>query len=449
MAGWVLLGAIIASALALFYFGYYRYLLVTDSSSFSLENSRYVIQNHRDATTLVLGDSTAAHDFRTNYYNRYAGAEKAVNVGVPGTGLFTYHKFALFAKQQAPGLRNVILIAGPDLFSDKGEGRIFSDLEYNKTALTLQDVSLIWNYTDSFKSFMRGAADLVFRPVLFGKDMRNLLLHPAQRLESAKESYRWLRRPLLSNDPQWEDDRGFTVCGIGDLDQLRSSIEQADSSRAEILKWIQQGYEPRKNSRDINPPVARQLLVLVTDLASMYEKIYVVNAPIYSGFQKVYSRDYLQKIYTVTAGISGLFPNVNYVQPSAAFNDDCSNFLDVVHLNKFGAERFTGYLLAEIGKREMKPLILTGYGPEEIHAGRVFNAQPSGESAIWTLTENGTASTVLVLNGTILETVVYPDGKLATAIVPRELYKKPGAYSLYLLDKKTKAKSNILKLIVK
>lgn len=100
--GWVLFGSVSAFSIALFYFGVYRYLLVGDSTSFALENTRHILQKHSDATMIVLGDSTAAQDFRPNFYNRNAAGEKTVNAGVPGTGLFTYDKLASLARTSCP-----------------------------------------------------------------------------------------------------------------------------------------------------------------------------------------------------------------------------------------------------------------------------------------------------------------------------------------------------------
>ncbi len=96
-----------------------------------------------------------------------------------------------------------------------------------------------------------------------------------------------------------------------------------------------------------------------------------------------------------------------------------------------------------------KKLTLLKYGPEEIRAGQVFNKQPNGESAIWSKAANATKDTVFVLNGVSLQTAVSADGSEVSALVPKELYSKPGEYPLYLLDTKTNKKSNELKFIVK
>jgi hypothetical protein len=100
-------------------------------------------------------------------------------------------------------------------------------------------------------------------------------------------------------------------------------------------------------------------------------------------------------------------------------------------------------------KQESKPLVVKKFGPEDIRAGKIFNKQPNGESAIWAETENATPTTVFVLNGVPLESAPQSEGRAVSAIVPKKLYEKPGEYPLYLLDKKTNQKSNEMKFIVK
>lgn len=100
-------------------------------------------------------------------------------------------------------------------------------------------------------------------------------------------------------------------------------------------------------------------------------------------------------------------------------------------------------------KQESKPLVLKKFGPEDIRAGKIFNKQSNGESAIWAETENATPATVFVLNGVALESAPQSEGRAVSAIVPKRLYEKPGEYPLYLLDKKTNQKSNEMKFIVK
>jgi hypothetical protein len=100
-------------------------------------------------------------------------------------------------------------------------------------------------------------------------------------------------------------------------------------------------------------------------------------------------------------------------------------------------------------KQDSKQLVLKKYGPTDIKASQLFNKQPNGESAIYTETENATPTTVLVLNGVPLVSAVENDGRVVTAVVPKNLYEKVGEYPLHLLDKKNQNKSNEIIFIVK
>jgi len=87
-------------------------------------------------------------------------------------------------------------------------------------------------------------------------------------------------------------------------------------------------------------------------------------------------------------------------------------------------------------------------GPNEIRAGVDFNVQPNGESAIWVITKSATKDTVIYWNDTQLRTD-YKNSELLTAAVPKSLYAKSGSFVCYLMDMKTKGKSNNYILNVK
>jgi len=96
-----------------------------------------------------------------------------------------------------------------------------------------------------------------------------------------------------------------------------------------------------------------------------------------------------------------------------------------------------------------KHLTIKDFGPRETKAGQGFNIQPDGVSALWFNTENATLTTVVILNDTTVPTSVQNDGKLVTAGIPKPLFGKAGEYTVYLVDQKTKEKSNEMKFVVK
>ena len=93
------------------------------------------------------------------------------------------------------------------------------------------------------------------------------------------------------------------------------------------------------------------------------------------------------------------------------------------------------------------PPLLEQMGPMKTKVGVGFNVQPNGESAIWTITENATKTTVIVWGERRLQSS-FGGSNSVTALVPKELYSKPGQFQLYLLDTKTGKKSNSLVFIV-
>ena len=83
---------------------------------------------------------------------------------------------------------------------------------------------------------------------------------------------------------------------------------------------------------------------------------------------------------------------------------------------------------------------LVSFGPENITAGKPFNQQPSGCSAMWLNTANATQWTVVVFDNHELETTVTKPS-LVTAIVPPELFSNPGDIKIYLKNRLTGAVS--------
>ncbi len=97
--------------------------------------------------------------------------------------------------------------------------------------------------------------------------------------------------------------------------------------------------------------------------------------------------------------------------------------------------------------KEAPPLNIIKVGPAPIKVGQGFNVQPNGISAIWVEAENATKTTVIVWGETELGSAFGSPNAL-TALVPKELYSKPGQFQIYLLDKNTGAKSNSIVLTV-
>jgi glycosyltransferase involved in cell wall biosynthesis len=93
------------------------------------------------------------------------------------------------------------------------------------------------------------------------------------------------------------------------------------------------------------------------------------------------------------------------------------------------------------------PVDIVAYGPRPIEAGRPFNLQPDGSSAIWLRTSRAVRpGTRIRLGDEDLETVIC--GTVATAIVPKAATANPGEVPLVLADRNAQPLSNVVILQV-
>ena len=104
---------------------------------------------------------------------------------------------------------------------------------------------------------------------------------------------------------------------------------------------------------------------------------------------------------------------------------------------------FLAMLFLFAGCQKSSELILKEIGPSNTKAGQAFNVQPDGSAAMWAITNNATENTLIMWGDRKLVTAL-KSGKIVTALVPKELYSRPGQYRIYLMDSKTGAKSNSL-----
>lgn len=73
------------------------------------------------------------------------------------------------------------------------------------------------------------------------------------------------------------------------------------------------------------------------------------------------------------------------------------------------------------------------FGPREVVAGKRFNVQPNGLSAMWVqLSSLANTKSSIVFRNSKLKTVV--SGNVLTAIVPDELFVQPGEVDIYVVD---------------
>lgn len=88
---------------------------------------------------------------------------------------------------------------------------------------------------------------------------------------------------------------------------------------------------------------------------------------------------------------------------------------------------------APVARTTRAPSIVD-YGPRDVTAGKVFNAQPDGQAAIWIRMDASLEGTdaVIRLGNTELKSSI--SDHLITALVPPEAYAKPGTLSLFVVQ---------------
>lgn len=94
------------------------------------------------------------------------------------------------------------------------------------------------------------------------------------------------------------------------------------------------------------------------------------------------------------------------------------------------------YQLHNISAEICDDLTVLNFGPSPINAGKPFNVQPSGKSAIWVKLTNAAPSSYafLFINGIPIDAAV--KGDLVTATVPNNAYANSGNYPMKILFRK-------------
>ena len=164
----------------------------------------------------------------------------------------------------------------------------------------------------------------------------------------------WLNRRIKVNDPLWEDDRTFNVCNLGPLNDIEKNlaIAKKDNNSTESALYSQNlaAYQGRTEKKEINKYIEKNLTYLLKELSRNFKYVYVLNAPIYEGFQSVYPNSYLDSVSSLTKLVSDQFSNVKQITIDTNIKRDCSNFMDVVHLNSKGGTILTKFIADYLNK---------------------------------------------------------------------------------------------------
>ena len=339
---------IAAATVWLFYFGGFASLLSRDSASFFVEAERRLSRAHRDSSIIVFGNSTAGEGFRTEWFNRRSPKERALNLAVPSGHIYMVERMLSLAMQEGLRPRKIIVTASPEVLSLRPDfDYLLNDVMLLKTVLTSEDLARLWPHTRDAGTYLEFASRVAIRPVLYHDELRDLLLHPRERLEEAAK----VRKYLASIDrdtPLYESSNTFSVCGSGPLADLTEKIrtlEAAHDPAVHDYMKLQVSYALRAHlPMAVDGFETQRFRHMLTTLAAVAH-VYVVPAPYYDPEFGQYTAAYRSRmeetIRQVAAGVRG----VTLLPP---FRADCSMFADTIHLNVSGGEQFTEYLRARV-----------------------------------------------------------------------------------------------------
>jgi hypothetical protein len=349
-AGYALFLGLVLGVAVLFYFGGYTHLLSNESSSLSVEISLSQSRAHRDASIVVLGNSTAAEDFRANYFNAHSPDRLALNLGVPGGHMYLFERILQASMREGVHPGTIVLILTPELLSLRSDfDYLQNDLVTLKTVLDSGDVFRLASHTRNLSGYIDYSAHVAVRPVLFRAELRDFFAHPSGRLKEVSVVRGWLAS-FGPATPMVESDNSFSVCEAGPLPQLNQTIERlrgegriADASNDERVlgAYVPRVHQPLKVDGFETVRFRRML----ERFAALRVPVYIVDAPYYDPDRDQYPLDYLR---SVSATIQQVVHSIPGVRLLPDFPADCSLFFDTVHLNRKGGEQFTEYLRTRV-----------------------------------------------------------------------------------------------------
>jgi hypothetical protein len=349
-AGYALFLGLVLGVAVLFYFGGYTHLLSNESSSLSVEIGLTQSRAHRDASVVVLGNSTAAEDFHANSFNAHSPGKLALNLGVPGGHIYLFERMLQASMREGIHPRTVILIVTPEFLSLRSDfDYLQNDLITLKTVLDYGDVFHLASHARNLHDYIEYSARIAVRPVLFRAELRDFFAHPSERLKEASVVRGWLAS-FGPNSPMVESDNSFSVCEAGALSQLPQTIERlraegriADASNDER---VLAGYKPRVHQPlKVDAFETARFRRMLERFAALRVPVYLVDAPYYDPDGDQYPLDYRR---SVTAAIQQVVMGISGVALLPDFPADCSLFFDSVHLNRKGGEQFTEYLRTRV-----------------------------------------------------------------------------------------------------
>jgi len=349
-AGYALFAVLAAGVAVLFYFGGYTHLLSNESSSLSVEIALAQSRAHRDASIVVLGNSTAAEDFHANSFNAHSPGRRALNLGVPAGHMYLFERLLQASIREGVHPRAIVLIVTPELLSLRPDfDYLQNDLVTLKTILDSSDLIRLASHTRNLSGYIDYSARVALRPVLYRAELRDFFDHPGARLKEAGVVRGWLAS-FGPSSPMVESDNSFSVCDAGPLRQLQQTIEklQREGRAADAAndERVLAGYTPRAHQPlKVDAFETTRFRRMLEQFAALRIPVYVADAPYYDPDQDQYPLEYR---HSVAAAIQQVIHAVPGVTLLPDFPADCSLLFDTVHLNRNGGEQFTEYLRTRV-----------------------------------------------------------------------------------------------------
>ena len=337
-----------AVALFVFYFGGYSYLLSGDSASFTVEWTLAQARVHREASVVVLGNSTAAEGFRPNWFKSHGSGAVALNMGAPSGWIYLWQR--MFEAVLSVGVhpRAVVVMLTPEIISPTDFDFLLNDLAMLKTVVDSSDLVRLAPYARSPRQYFDYAANIVERPVLFRAELRDFVTHPIGRLREAKHIHDWMHS-FNQQSPMVEMNNQFSMCQAGPLHDLDKTIEKLRAGNSPLMpdfERLKTGYGGRFHQPlRIDSNKTNLLRQLLAEIEARHIAAYVTEAPFwdpdFDQYPEAYRRDFSAAVRRVVQSV----PGATYLPK---LDVDCSMMLDTVHLNRKGGEIFTEYLRSRV-----------------------------------------------------------------------------------------------------
>ncbi|MSV35568.1 MAG: hypothetical protein EXQ47_08230 [Bryobacterales bacterium] len=332
----------------LFYFDGFTLLLSNASASLPVEVARAQSRVHPDSTIAVLGNSTAAEDFRAEWFNTHTQGARALNLGIPSGHVYLFERMLALAMREGVQPRKIILTTTPEVLSLRRDfDFLLNDLTLLKTVIGGEDLARLAEHAQGVGSYIEYASRVAIRPALYHSELRDFLLHPVRRFNDAAAVRNYLAS-IRRDTPPNESGNSFSVCGIGPLAKLDDRIARLqavhDPATSDYAK-VRAGFAVRAHQPlAVDAFAAGRFRHMLRTLAAA-APVYVIAAPFYDPDYEQYPLTYraraAETIRKVAAGVAD-------VTMLPDFQADCSMFADTVHLNRNGGEQFTEYLRARV-----------------------------------------------------------------------------------------------------